>query len=146
MGQQEERWTTGSLVAVIGLFAIPFVITGGIFVSMIEDQRVKDLLVGVLGFIAAVAVLVWAVSAGVRSGLAKRERDVLGAEPQVSTANRSGGFPVQSAPVICYIVVGVRRDTQEDVSLQIEATTPANARAKAELQNVVVTEVRAITA
>lgn len=70
-------------------------------------------------------------------------------EPTISPAR--GGFPVIVRPTESdqlddekpgvFRVVGVNRTTSEDVILQIPAITLANAKVKAELQDVIVTRV-----
>ena len=62
---------------------------------------------------------------------------------------RGRAFPVSTTAVSAssdgaanwYRVIGVQRETEQDVEMVIEARTPANASAKAELRGVVVTSV-----
>jgi hypothetical protein len=68
-----------------------------------------------------------------------------------SAAAQAHGFPVIAQPVLPvdaaddgpgrYRVVGVVQDTLSDVKLYVEAETLANAKVKAELRGVVVTEI-----
>ncbi len=71
--------------------------------------------------------------------------------PMPAKPPRSYGFPVIPQPVLPadpaddgpgrYRVIGVHRDTEEDVELVIDARTLANAKVKAELRGVIVTQV-----
>jgi nitrogen fixation-related uncharacterized protein len=113
------------------------------------DEGLRSVCIGVSLLILVVAVVIWVISTGVRSGLAKREEDVLrrSQSPRPSTpADRTRGFPVQAAAhgEHWFTVEGVSKETAEDVSIQVSAATAANAKVKAELQGVVVTEVREI--
>jgi hypothetical protein len=121
---------------------------------MPDDTRM--LLVQVLGFAAGAAVLIWCISAGVRSGLGHREKQ---SHPRYrATTERwraSEGFEpiVPATPATAestkghkkYFVVGVHKESGEDVTIRIDAATEANAKVKGELRGIVVTEVLEIS-
>jgi hypothetical protein len=57
------------------------------------------------------------------------------------------GFPLPAQPdgPGSYRVIGVHRTTREDKDLTIEAASSDNARVKAELEGIVVTEIRRVS-
>jgi hypothetical protein len=146
MRKRDERSISG-IVIMVAMGISPFVlIAAGIW----PEARGTIIMVSVvvLGVVFLAGGTVWVISTGVRSGLAQREDDVRERSPQpAESIEPSGGFPISpsTSPTAHFLVIGISKATAEDVTLQIEAATPANAKAKAELQGVVVTEVREIT-
>jgi hypothetical protein len=57
---------------------------------------------------------------------------------------KPSGFPVVDGPGT-FLVIGVDRATRADKSITVSAASSENARVKAELDGVVVTEVRRVT-
>jgi hypothetical protein len=116
------------------------------------SQDGRDALIGMLFFIGIGAVIVWAISFAIRSSLGHREKQhgaTLGTGGPIAPVppREPRGFPVVTAAAVNpaalkrFFVVGVNRDTQEDVTVRIDAETEANAKVKGELQGIVVTEV-----
>jgi hypothetical protein len=72
-------------------------------------------------------------------------------EPPQPRDDRTGGFPVTALPALTvregedgpgrYRVVGVVRATGADTKMYVEAMSLANAKVKAELMGVIVTEI-----
>jgi hypothetical protein len=65
---------------------------------------------------------------------------------RIEGESRSGGFPVVVGPLSndgpgTYLIVGVDSATSKDVRTYIEAETLANAKVKAELRGVIVTDI-----
>jgi len=106
--------------------------------------------------------LLWALhggKAGVAQAPALGERLVrrpvgesLSIDPDEPPRPRTYGFPVVPRPALPvqdgqdgpgrYRIVGVDCDTGEDVELHVDALTMANAKVKAELKGVIVTQIR----
>ena len=120
--------------------------------AMFTDEA-RMFLVQLLGYVALAATLIWIISAGVRSGMSQsREKPSRGSslaqnlrDGQREVLTQSGFTPVmptqETSGARKFFVVGVRSDTQEDVTVRIDAATEANAKVKAELKGIVVTEV-----
>lgn len=115
------------------------------------DDNGRMVLIKLLGWIAGGAVLVYCISLGIRSANKheqKHARPTFGgapSSPPPPVAPRAQGFPVQvqsdNRPGT-FLVIGVDRESGLDVRDYIKAESPANAKVKAELKGVVVTEVQ----
>ncbi len=116
-------------------------------------------LVGLLVFIGIIAILVWAISYGVRSGITRgRPQDRLGSDPQADDDDvvrfpylppmkRPAGaavFPVESSAAGRFKIIGVDRDSKMDTVWYCHAETIENARAKGELEGIYVTSVERV--
>lgn len=108
---------------------------------MPDDTR--NFLIGLLFFIGVAAVGVWLISFSIRSALKKREMDSRLSTQPIPSRPHERGFPVAPSEKF-FVIEGVAKDTASDVSIQIGASSAANAKVKAEMQGIVVTDVREI--
>jgi len=80
----------------------------------------------------------WGESSAIASKVIKTVLRFLPSIPDAPAANQDSG----SANLEKFRVVGVDRKTQNDTYIVIEASTKANAKVKAELKGLIVTEIR----
>ena len=127
-------------------------LTGSIADIPLAVASLADIALGLLllsGVVLVVAVLDAILPAG-RAEPMGRLRLVRTTDPEEPP--RAYGFPVVAQPALpvregedgpgWYRVIGVVRETGEDIDLRVDAMTMANAKVKAELKGVIVTQVR----
>jgi hypothetical protein len=111
-----------------------------------SEDTTRWFLIELLGIVGGCAVLIWCISFAVRSAN-KKER---GIHPHARPPG-SGPLnppPSRALPVVIddgpgtFEVSGVDKESGMDVTEYVTASSPANARVKAELKGVVVTKLQ----
>lgn len=92
----------------------------------------KVTLIYVAAVVFGIAFVIWIISAGVRSGMKKAKQDT--DAPTSNHLSKPGLFKIN----------GVDRATKMDTSWNVQATSEANAKVKAELEGIIVTDVTRI--
>jgi hypothetical protein len=95
----------------------------------------RDAMIKLLGTVGVVAIVIWVISTGVRSGISQSHKlSPSSPTPHASSANHDDSGR--------YRVWGVDRQTKMDTSWVGSAESQANAKVKAELEGIIVTSIR----
>lgn len=107
-----------------------------LIIGQIDDDKAFLIVIALIAL--GVAFVIWIISAGVRAGMTKTRQDNL-------PGRRTGQLDAlaDNGPGL-FKVTGVDRASKMDTTWNVEAMSVANAKAKAELEGIVVTEVKRV--
>lgn len=106
-------------------------------------EELRAFLIPLLYLAAILAVVAWVISFAIRSALKHRE----GSSPHLPHVSQARSMNYDESKVQTdgpgrYMIVGVDRESKMDTTWHVQASSAANAKAKAELEGIVVTDVR----
>ena len=132
------RWLILLAIAI----ALPIIIVN--HVHKLGDDASEDaarFFVQILGIVFVVVLIIVIIRAGVKGGIESAKRPIEYSQQRSSAQVIPEYKPPIDGPGM-YRVEGVDRATKMDTTLHVHASSAANAKAKAELDGVIVTDVK----